>query len=97
MSDGQEKKSRACALRTSIAPILDPLSSPLLITHHSSLITFLSNQPRNALKQLARVVHDELEHPRAGDHNGDRHAEQLRNEGQGHFVDLRRRLKHTHE
>ena len=54
-----------------------------------------SNQPRDALEQLAGVADDHLQHPRAGDHERAGHADQLRDERQRHLVDLRRGLEHA--
>src|SRR5690606_22502637 len=49
----------------------------------------------NAEEQLAGEIQQQPEHPRTGDGERRRHGEDLRNEAQGHLVDLRRRLQHA--
>src|SRR5262245_58200135 len=44
-----------------------------------------ADEHRDALEELLRVTHEELQHPRAGDHQRGCRREQLRNERQRHF------------
>src|SRR5215213_4929432 len=61
------------------------------------MLRLLSDHARNAREQPLRIVDQELQNPRAGDHHGDENADQLRNERERHLVDLCGRLENAHD
>src|SRR5262245_27269265 len=66
--------------------LIHPSSWPCV----SVIIGSSVDEHRDVLNELARVADEKLQHPGAGDHQRERHGEQLRNERQRHLVDLRR-------